>query len=240
MMLIVMLLFSWLIGSAVFWLLCKIIKPLGRIIPREHRPSYALLLGIALYFFLFGAEWNNAENAFVQLALRQFATLFWLLAIIIVALMIRMKPERLKYGIRMYVPTFFMALTVITCRVTFLPNAILNYFFPPILILLSIWQLVSCLRNSGKAQGFDRFYCWISFGVTLAATITAICGYVFLALMVLGWRSLCDSRGADGWNLPLRRRKKGPRRPDFGEDSPNLSFDAQAAKKRQQGPVLGG
>ncbi len=187
MMLIVMLLFSWLIGSAVFWLLCKIIKPLGRIIPREHRPSYALLLGIALYFFLFGAEWNNAENAFVQLALRQFATLFWLLAIIIVALMIRMKPERLKYGIRMYVPTFFMALTVIACRVTFLPNAILNYFFPPILILLSIWQLVSCLLNSGKAHGFDRFYCWISFGVTLAATITAICGYIFLALMVLVW-----------------------------------------------------
>lgn len=28
--------------------------------------------------------------------------------------------------------------------------------------------------------------------------------------------------------------------PDFGEDSPNLSFDSQSAKKRQQGPVLWG
>ena len=28
--------------------------------------------------------------------------------------------------------------------------------------------------------------------------------------------------------------------PDFGEDSPNLSFDSKVNKKRQQGQVLGG
>ena len=32
----------------------------------------------------------------------------------------------------------------------------------------------------------------------------------------------------------------GYHQPDFGEDSPNLSFDSQSAKKRQQGPVLWG
>jgi small-conductance mechanosensitive channel len=78
-------------------------------------------------------------------------------------------------------------LAVIWCRVIFMPNSLMNFIFPPVLIGFFIWQLIACLRNGKKVDRGDRFLGWISLVTTGAALVVSIAGYIFAALLILVW-----------------------------------------------------
>ena len=103
------------------------------------------------------------------------------------ALLIRLEPSKLRNSVLIYLPTIFTALFVIGCRVLFVPNAFLNFFFPPLLLGMALWQLIANLLRGGKADKTDAVIGWISFGVTAIAVIISWAGYIFLALIILVW-----------------------------------------------------
>ena len=181
-MLLFVLLLCWLIMSGVLWLVCRI-KP-AKALPKETRPFFSLILGVLLYFLLMS---NSVGSLSMDQAVRQIATFLWLLLAIDVALLIREKPEGIKNAFLLYLPTIIMALVVIVCRVSFMPNLLMNFFFPPALVFILLWQLFTCLSRGRRADEGDRIICWISFGITGLATVMAIGGYIFLALMLLVW-----------------------------------------------------
>ena len=183
-LLLLVLLLAWLAMRVLTWLLYRFIKPLRKRFPREKVPYVSLILGVLLYLILIS---NRTGNLNIDTAVEQIATFLWLLAAIALALLIRLKPEKMKNAFRLYLPTMFMALAVILCRVSFMPNQLLNVIFPPVLIVIFLWQLVSCLVRGEKAEKSDRVICWISFLFIGIATVLAVCGYVFLALMILVW-----------------------------------------------------
>jgi small-conductance mechanosensitive channel len=123
----------------------------------------------------------------LHIAARLTNTFLWLLAAILVALFFRLKPKQLKYGVRLYLPTFCMALAVIGFRVVFMPNALMNFIFPPVLVAFFIWQLFACLHNAKKVDRSDRLLGWISLVATGAALGVAIAGYIFASLLILVW-----------------------------------------------------
>lgn len=176
--------FIWAVVSLLLWLLCKIIKPLGRVLSKQKRPFVSLLLSVVLYFMLFPATDNDP---YLAMAMRQIATFFWLLAAILGTLLIRLRSDKIRRSFSLYLPSIFMAFSVVFCRISFMPNLVMNITFPPTLIIILVWQLITCLINGRKADKSDRAMSWAAFAVVFIAALQAFLGYIFLALMVLVW-----------------------------------------------------
>jgi len=183
-LLLIALLLCWLLCRGFLWLACRFIKPVDRAIAREKRPFFSLILGVLLYSLLIN---RSGDNLSISLALKQIATFSWLLIAIVAALLLRSRPDKIKNALLLYLPTIIMTLVVIVCRVSYMPNMLMNFFFPPVLLLIILWQLVTCIVRGRKAEESDRFLCWISFFITGIAAALAFFGYIFLALMILVW-----------------------------------------------------
>ena len=175
----------WLLAYLLLLPVFKFVKPVREFIAKEQRRYVAMLLGIVIAVLLnlrsVGGDMLNAK------AFSLTNTFLWLLAAIITALLIRLKPEQLKNGVKLYLPTIFTAVIVIGCRVLFLPNSLMNIIFPPFLIIFFCWQLFICLRRVRRADQSDRIFGWISLGVTGTAMVIAIAGYIFASLLILVW-----------------------------------------------------
>lgn len=174
----------WGLSVLLMMLACRFIKPLGKQVAKEQRRYLALLLACILFVAL---SYEASGDDIVRKGVTIMHTFFWLLMAITTALVIRLKPERLKNSVRIYLPTICTALFVITCRVLFVPNAFLNFFLPPLLLVMVLWQLAANLRRGLRADRTDTVIGWISFGVTAVAAVFAWTGYVFLALIILVW-----------------------------------------------------
>ena len=182
---LVTLLISVLIAAGILALLHRFIKPLRTVAFKQRRLLFILLLGILIFSVLmafFRGSSNVAEVAF-SLVL----TYSWLVAAILLSLLLRLEPARLKLGLRMYLPMLLLSLVVISFRLVFMPNAMMNILFPPILLIFLVWQLLVCLRVGPKMDQSDRLISWVSFTVIAASLVLAWLGYIFLALLVMLW-----------------------------------------------------
>ena len=173
----------WGIAALLMLPVYRFVKPLQRV-AKEQKRYIALLLGCVLFIIL-SFETKLDDRAAKSIMLMH--TFILLLMAITMAQLIRLEPNKLKHGIRNYLSTIFTALFVIGCRVLFLPNAFLNFIFPPLLLLLTVWQLIANLRRSKKSERADAIICWFSLGVTAVAMFFSWAGYIFLALIILVW-----------------------------------------------------
>ena len=162
----------------------RFIKPLNRKVAKEQKRYIALLLGCILFIIL---SYETSVDDRATKAISLMHTFIWLLMAITTAQLIRLKPDKLKHGIRNYLSTIFTAIFVISCRVLFLPNAFLNFIFPPLLLFMTVWQLTSNLRRRGKSDRADAIIGWCSLAVTATAMLISWAGYIFFALIILLW-----------------------------------------------------
>ena len=174
----------WGIAALLMLLVYRFVKPVGKRVAREQKPYLALLLACFLFLILSN---ESVDNDISRKALNILHAFTGLLMAINTALLLRLKPDKIKSGVMLYLPTIFMAMFVISCRVLFVPNAFLNFFFPPLLLLMSLWQLLANLRLGPKVDTTDTVIGWISFGITATAMIIGLSGYIFLALIILAW-----------------------------------------------------
>jgi small-conductance mechanosensitive channel len=166
-------------------LVYRFVKPLDQAVAKEQRRYIALLVCCVLFVFLTSLETAFDDRTAKSISLMH--TFIFLLMAITTAQLIRLNPSKLKNGIRNYLSTIFTALFVISCRVLFLPNAFLNFIFPPLLLIMTAWQLISNLRRSRKSEQADAIIGWISLGITAIAMFISWAGYIFLALIILVW-----------------------------------------------------
>lgn len=174
----------WGISALLLLPVYRFVKPIGKRIAREQKPYLALLLGCVLFVIL---SYESVDDDIVRKAISIMQTFIGLLMAINTALLIRLEPAKLRSSILIYIPTIFSAMFVISCRVLFVPNAFLNFFFPPLLLCLALWQLTTNLRRSRKAEKTDVIIGWVSFGITAIAMLFSWSGYIFLALIILVW-----------------------------------------------------
>ena len=181
---VVELLVSWFLASLILIPVFRHAKTLKDKLSRGQRRYLSLLLGILITIIVNSILWRDG---LLHIAAKLTNTFLWLLEAILIALFFRLKPRQLKYGVKLYLPVFCTALAVIWCRVIFMPNSLMNFIFPPVLIAFFIWQLIACLRNGKKVDRGDRFLGWISLVTTGAALGVSIAGYIFAALLILVW-----------------------------------------------------
>jgi small-conductance mechanosensitive channel len=181
---VVVLVFFWFLTLLVLWLLYRFTR-LKRYIPKRKLSIISILLGTIIYFLLFGFSLYGDE--YIDLGVRHVNTFLWLLIAISGSLLLRVKPEQFRQGFLLYSATFLVMLMIIACRITFVPDKLMVFLFPPILLVIVIWQLCCCIWISGKATSIDSTMGWVSLAVYLVAFVFAFMGYTFVALLILVW-----------------------------------------------------
>lgn len=111
----------------------------------------------------------------------------WLLCVIFVSLLIRLSGDQIKSGFRIYTPVMLMSFIVITFRIVFIPNNLVQLIFPPILLLFTLWQWRVIARHNTNIPRNDIFYTWVSLIIMVASTLVAWYGYTLLAVQILIW-----------------------------------------------------
>ena len=174
----------WGLSALILLPVFRFIKPVGKRVAKEQRRYIAIVLACILFIVL---STESVDDDMAQKGISVSHSFMWLLLAINAALLIRLKPDRLKNSVRLYMPTIFTALLVIACRLLLVPNAFMNFFFPLLLIAMALWQLAAVLRRGAKADRTDKIIGWVSFAVTAVAAFIGWSGFVFFSLIILVW-----------------------------------------------------
>ncbi|MCF0202798.1 MAG: mechanosensitive ion channel [Bacteroidaceae bacterium] len=111
----------------------------------------------------------------------------WLISVIILSVLGRVKPEQLGSAYKTYSPLIIVSFVVIVFRIVLIPNALVCLIFPPIILVCAImqWYVLRKYRNS-TPKG-DLFYAQISQTVFLFSIGCSCFGFTLLAVQALIW-----------------------------------------------------
>ncbi len=179
------LLVSVLVSAGILLLLPLVFKSLRTVRFRQRRLMLSLLCGIVIFAVLMMI---NPGGSYVARASTSLVlTYSWLVAAILLSLLMRLDPSQQGLGLRQYLPMILLALFVFGFRMVFMPNAMMNIVFPPLLLVFLVWQLLVCLRVAPRLEQSDRLVGWISLAVILVSLVMSLMGYIFLAMLVMLW-----------------------------------------------------
>ena len=174
----------WVLVFVLLWLLSRVEK-IKRHLPLKQLPLFSVLVGTILYFLVLGFDLHG--NEYIELSDRHINTFLWLLIAITGSMLLRVKPESIHHSLRLYVPTFIIALIIIVCRISFVPDSFINFLLPPILAFAVVRQLIFSIGESGKATPVDSALGWVSLAIYIIAFTVSFMGYTFVALLILVW-----------------------------------------------------
>ena len=140
--------------------------------------TFAIILGVTLAltkqnFFIM------ASNLLVEYA--------WLLGVILISLLLRVKGDQIKSAFRIYTPMLAVGFLVIAFRIILIPNELVNMLFPPVLLVCALWQWNVIGRHNQNIPRSDMFYTYISLLVFIASVVCSWIGYTLLAVQILIW-----------------------------------------------------
>ena len=153
----------------------------------NHRFETTLITAVVIFALsIMIASWASKQN-FFAMASKLMVEFAWMLAAILISLVIRLRGEAIRKGIRLYVPILLLSLIVISLRIAFVPNSLLNIIFPPLLLIFTAAQAWTLFRNKKDLPAWDVAYGWVSLLVLVATSIIALRGFVLLGIQLLIW-----------------------------------------------------
>lgn len=141
--------------------------------------TFAIIIGIVRVM-------NNEQN-FIIMASGLLAEYAWLLGVILLSLLVRLEAEQIKSAFRIYAPLIAIGFIVISFRIILIPNVLVNFVFPPMILLCMLWQWRVIKRFSQKIPRSDAFYAYLSLTVFIASTVCSWVGYTLLSVQLLIW-----------------------------------------------------
>ena len=172
-----------------------VIRILRKYVPRfqteEFRlrsPLVTLLCGVLIFTLTVMIASVSVEHNFFQVASRLLMVYAWMLIAILISLLIRVPAANIRQISKLYLPVVLLGLIVITFRVIFIPNRLVNLIFPPIMLGFTIWQYFACRKaGSCRESRADLALGWITFAVMLVTLVMEMAGYVLLGIQVFIW-----------------------------------------------------
>lgn len=154
----------------------------------KHRKfCITMLCGV----IIFGASVMIANhfisNNFIIMASKLLLIFTWLMAAILASILIRVEPVCTEKAMRVYFPVALMGLIVITFRIIFIPNTLINLVLPALFLCFTIWQFATDRRYSKTIDRTDKAFAVLSLTVLAACTVISWTGYVLLSLQVFIW-----------------------------------------------------
>ncbi len=179
---------SFLISNIAVRVLLRKVKALQSSYFQDHKGTFILFFGVVLFALTIMAISVLAKsNNFIQMAAPLLAELAWLMAAIFLSILIRLRKDESALALKAYTPVILMGVVIISLRIIFVPNSMLNIIFPPVLLTFCIWQLVVNTKVHRGVPSSDKIYIWASFLVFFVATVAACIGYVMMALLFVIW-----------------------------------------------------
>ena len=153
----------------------------------RHRFEMTLIVGVVIFALSIMIASAASKQNFFAMASKLLVEFAWMLAAILVSLVIRLEGNEVRKGLRLYFPILLLSFIIISLRIAFIPNSLLNIIFPPILLLFTVFQGWTLFRYRKVLPQWDVIYGWISLLVLVATTIIAFRGYVLLGVQLLIW-----------------------------------------------------
>lgn len=110
-----------------------------------------------------------------------------LMATILASILSRADMNQVNNSLRIYVPVLLMGLLVITFRIIFIPNSVINLVYAPLLAGFAIWQYHSVRKYGRLVNKTDRSFATMSLVITVITLVLALAGYSLLGLQVYIW-----------------------------------------------------
>ena len=180
---IVVLAAFWGIAYLILWLIYRFGK-----VHRLHKkqlPLLSIFIGSILFVLLFSSTLNDYE--YIQMGVDNINTFLWLLIAFAASMLLRVKPNMIGKSVLLYLPLFAIAFVIILARNTFIPDSLLVLIFPPLMLLISVRQLIGCLRLNGKVSYVDSRLGWASLAIFVLSFVFALLGYTFVGLLIFVW-----------------------------------------------------
>lgn len=111
----------------------------------------------------------------------------WLLGVIILSVLARLRPEQLKNAFMVYFPLTLVSFIVIVFRIVLIPNALVSLIFPPIILACALFQWFVLRKYKKDLPKRDILYAHISQTVFVFSTICSFIGFTLLAVQALIW-----------------------------------------------------
>ena len=179
------------ISVLVSLLLVNILSKKVRIFKTERitKNKFTTILIFSVVIFAISIMLASAFSTqhFFSMASKILVEFAWMLAAIFVSLIIRVDEDSVRKGIGLYLPMLLMCLIIISFRIAFIPNSLINIIFPPILLLFTLFQGWTLKRFRKALPQSDMVFGCVSMLVMVVTTVIAICGYVLLGVQLLIW-----------------------------------------------------
>ena len=179
------------IASALSWVVVTILeKKDSRFRTEDYRrrkPVIVLLIGAAIFTLtiFFGGQFVH-QNFF-----REASKLLLVFAALLIAIMgsllIHMEADKVRGGIKLYMPIILLGLVVITFRIIFIPNRLVNLILAPVLLGFTIWQAALVKSQRKKVKVNDVAYSGTTLFIMVTALVMALLGYVLMSIQLLIW-----------------------------------------------------
>ncbi len=153
----------------------------------HHRRMLTNVVGIALFAIVVTIVRIYVNRNFIQMGTELIINMAWLMEVIFLSLLIRLKGQQMHHAATIYTPLMIMAFIVIMFRIVLIPNSIVNLIYPPILLLFTIWQVWVNRKHSRGLPTLDKVYANICTYVMAASCIISWCGYTLLAVQIMIW-----------------------------------------------------
>ena len=140
--------------------------------------TFAIILGLAMAL---------TKQNFVIMASNLLVNYAWLLGVILISLLLRVKGDQIKSAFHIYTPLIAMGFIVFAFRIILIPNELVNMLFPPVLLLCCLWQWNVIRRHNQNIPRSDMFYTYISLVVFIVSVVCSWWGYTLLAVQILIW-----------------------------------------------------
>ena len=140
--------------------------------------TFAILQGLVI---------NNSSQNFLIMASGLLVEYAWLLGVILISLLMRVKGDQIKSAFRIYAPLIAVGFIVIGCRIILIPNELVNLTLPPILLLCALWQWSVIRRHNQNIPRSDIFYTYVSLIVFVASVVCSFIGYTLFAVQLIIW-----------------------------------------------------
>ena len=154
---------------------------------RKKRACIIMATTTVTFAIIQGLVISNSSQNFLIMASGLLVEYSWLLAVVLISLLLRVKGDQIKSAFRIYAPLIAVGFVVIGCRIILIPNELVNLILPPILLACTIWQWVVIRRHNQNIPRSDIFYTYISLMVFVASVVCSVIGYTLFAVQLIIW-----------------------------------------------------
>ena len=154
---------------------------------RKKRVCIIMATTTVTFAIIQGLVISNSSQNFLIMASSLLVEYSWLLAVILISLLLRVKGDQIKSAFRIYAPLVAVGFVVIGCRIILIPNELVNLVLPPILLLCALWQWLVIRRHNQNIPRSDIFYTYVSLIVFVASVVCSMIGYTLFAVQLIIW-----------------------------------------------------